>query len=250
MIYVFEDKREDVLSEFFRKAYPEDVSERFVYTNGNGAILSKVEQLLNCTHEIIVVFLDFYPTNNSITKIYSRLHYESRKNDNRVIVLPIVCAEFYLLKFLDKNNMITDKRKADIVLNFELFDDVLRSNDFTEIDIKFCTTFEKYCKLVTMKWVEDCAKTNKTQEYYTENCKCETLSNSDCISYELEQKSIDYIGQYPYVPKSTYDNEVEDSDVEEIWDVHRQLVGMFNSIADKLQPIDNTRTYRKIKTIR
>ena len=58
---------------------------KFIYANGNGYILGIVQQLLKNTQEIIVVFLDFYPTNDSIVRIYKNMRYESRKNNNRVI---------------------------------------------------------------------------------------------------------------------------------------------------------------------
>ena len=178
------------------------------------------------------------------------MRYESRKNNNRVIVLPIICAEFYILKLLSKNKMITDETKADIAFNFELYDEVLQSNEVTDLDVKFCKNFEKYCKLVTMKWVKECAKTNGTQEYYTESCVCNTLKDNSCESYGLIQKAIDYVSQYPCVPEGSYTNDRKNLTVEEIWDIHRQLVVMFNKIVDKFQSKDNSRKYSEIKAIR
>ena len=78
MIYIFEDKKEDILSEFFRKAYPSDIADKFIYANGNGYILSIIKQLLIDTKETLVVFLDFYPTNDSIVRIYKNIRFESR----------------------------------------------------------------------------------------------------------------------------------------------------------------------------
>jgi len=250
MIYIFEDKKDDILSEFFRKAYPSDIANKFIYANGNGYILGIVQQILKNTQEIIVVFLDFYPTNDSIVRIYKNMRFESRKNNNRVIVLPIVCAEFYILKLLDKNKMIIDNAKADVAFNFELYDEVLCSNDVTKKDVKFCKNFEKYCKLVSMKWVKECARTNSTQEYYTENCLCNTLKDNSCEDYGLIQKAIDYISQYPCVPEGSYTNDRKNLTVEEIWDIHRQLVDKFNKIADKLQTKDSSRKYHEIKAIK
>lgn len=250
MIYIFEDMKDDILSKFFREAYPKVISEKFVYTNGNGGIFDTVKKLIIETQETIVVFLDFYPTNDSIVRIYRKLRKESINNGNRIVVLPIVCAEFYILKLLDNNNMITDKAKAKIAFDFDLYDKVLQSNAFDAQDRKFCTTFEKYCKIVTMKWVKECARTNSTQEYYTENCICNTLNDGSCKSCELTQKAMDYISQYPCVPAGSYTNDNRHLTIDEIWDIHRQLVEMFNKIVDKLQPIDRSRKYKKISVIR
>jgi hypothetical protein len=35
-LILFEDKRDDLLSSLIRRAYPDSVSEKFVYANGNG----------------------------------------------------------------------------------------------------------------------------------------------------------------------------------------------------------------------
>jgi hypothetical protein len=35
-VILFEDKKDDLLSELFRRAYPETISEKFVYAEGNG----------------------------------------------------------------------------------------------------------------------------------------------------------------------------------------------------------------------
>lgn len=250
MIYIFEDMRDDVLSEFFRKAYPSEVANKFIYTNGNGGIISTVKEMIESTQDNIIVFMDFYPTNDSIVKIYKNLRRESRINENRIIVLPIVCSEFYILKFLDKNGMITDKTKSDIVFNFDLYDEVLKSNEVTDLDVTFCKNFEKYCKLVTMKWVKECARTNGTQEYYTEGCVCNTLKDDKCHYHELTQKAIDCISQYPCVPAGSYANNIKQLTIEEVWDIHRQLVNKFNEIVDKLEPIDSSRKYKKILPIK
>lgn len=49
MIYIFEDMKNDILSEFFRKAYPSEVADKFIYANGNGYILGIVQQMLKNT---------------------------------------------------------------------------------------------------------------------------------------------------------------------------------------------------------
>lgn len=250
MIYIFEDMKEDILSEFFRKAYPSKIADKFIYTNGNGGIKSTAKELLETTQDTIIVFWDFYPTNKSIVDIYRDLRKKSIAHDNRIIVLPIVCAEFYILKLLRKNEMITDENKANIAFDFDLYDEILQSNEVTDSDVKFCKNFEKYCKLVTMKWVKECAKTNGTQEYYTESCVCNTLNDNKCLSRELTQKAIDYISQYPCVPAGSYTDDIKQLTVDEIWDIHRQLVNMFNKIVDKLEPIDSSRKYRKISIIK
>ena len=46
--YIFEDKRDDILTSLFREAYSKDVSDNFIYTNGNTNIYDKVLGLYGC----------------------------------------------------------------------------------------------------------------------------------------------------------------------------------------------------------
>jgi hypothetical protein len=245
VIYVFEDKRDDVLSDFYRKAYPQDIGERFVYTNGNGNILDKVGKILELTNETIVVFLDFYPSNDSIVRIYKKLSHLSRNNNNRLVVMPIVCAEYYMLRLLKKNDMIIDKRSVDTALEFGLYDEILVSDE----DRKFCTTFEKYCKLVLMKSVKECVSTKGKCTYYREDCLCQMPADSECKENRLVDKASGYVGEYPCSPKGSYSSEKNYQTIDDIWNRHRELVDMFNNIADKMEKIDSGRKYRRVSPI-
>ena len=57
MIYLFEDKLEDSLSRLFRYSLPDSVKDSIEYSDGNGNLVKRAEELLN-QHETVVVILD------------------------------------------------------------------------------------------------------------------------------------------------------------------------------------------------
>ena len=56
MIYIFEDKEDDILARLFRKSYSIEATNKFVYSNGNGRIIKTAEEYLKETQEEICVF--------------------------------------------------------------------------------------------------------------------------------------------------------------------------------------------------
>ena len=85
MIYLFEDKLEDSLSKLFRYSLPDSVKDSIEYSDGNGNLVKRAEELLN-QHETVVVILDTVPANKSIRDIYIALRRLSRQHDYRLIV--------------------------------------------------------------------------------------------------------------------------------------------------------------------
>lgn len=80
MIYLFEDKLEDSLSKLFRYSLPDSVKDSIEYSDGNGNLVKRAEELLN-QHETVVVILDTVPANKSIRDIYIALRRLSRQHD-------------------------------------------------------------------------------------------------------------------------------------------------------------------------
>ncbi len=97
MIVIFEDKMDDLLSNLFRSAYSNC---SFIYSNGNGNLETLVRHYLDSSDEFIMVYLDTIPDNKDTINIYKTLARISRRNNFRVIVMPIVCAEYYFISSL------------------------------------------------------------------------------------------------------------------------------------------------------
>lgn len=62
MIFVFEDKKDDLLSVLFRASYSNC---SFIYANGCGNLESCVEDNLSKSDDTILVFLDTIPDNKN-----------------------------------------------------------------------------------------------------------------------------------------------------------------------------------------
>ena len=56
MIYIFEDKEDDILSRLFRKSFSLEATNKVVFSNGNGRIKKTAEEYLKETQEEICVF--------------------------------------------------------------------------------------------------------------------------------------------------------------------------------------------------
>jgi hypothetical protein len=81
---LFEDKRDDLLSRLFRKAYPDSISEKFEYANGNGNFVVLARKILETSQENVYVLLDSPPCNPSVNEVYMNLAKLSREFDKRL----------------------------------------------------------------------------------------------------------------------------------------------------------------------
>lgn len=107
MYYIFEDKQDDVTSKLFRQAYKNDSTDKyFIYTDGNGMLISTAEEKLADGISTVAVFLDLIPGNESCVRIYKGLRNLARMkaNKNRLFVFPILCSEYYIILSLIEYN--------------------------------------------------------------------------------------------------------------------------------------------------
>ena len=235
MIFIFEDHEEDIISKFFRKAYPDSIANTFIYAKGNGKIKKIAEQTLNMTNDTVVVFFDTIPGNKETWKIYKTLRDMSIRVNYRMIVLPLVCMEYYLIKALKDSQVIIDNTGIDICINKDLyFNSPLIS---TADDKAMVKNFEKYCKLILIKNLKSCAcHSGKTTmkcygAYYLNDCFCEFKDNA-CYQEELYTKLKNYLSQFDCVPANSIivDNKI--LSIDEVWDIHRKLVQEYNKMVN------------------
>lgn len=256
MKYVFEDKRTDIISQFFMQAYPNKTSDEFIYTEGNGELKGVLSDLLLNTSENIIVYMDAIPGNKDITKIYKELGSISIKNSYRAIILPIVCSEYYLIQYLNNENILTDKTGVDIALNKDFYKNSPLLN--TQQNIDFVKNFEKYCKLITMTSPRLCANLSKRNAhgkykiFYTQDCICKVRENNCTTNINKIDKSINFISQYPCVPSKSHSKNYKSFTIEQVWDIHRQLVSEFNQMVNKYKTADpaNANLYKPISVIK
>lgn len=219
MILLFEDKEEDTLSCLLRKSFDTN-SIPFVYANGNGRLVEKATELLE-KEDTIIVLLDTIPANKSIRDVYLALRRLSRKNDCRVIVWNIVCAEYYFIKAfgeVDELKAFESKTDIDIIKSRNSY--VESSLIVTDEDRAFTKTFEKFCKLFILKNGGECV--NKSKAFFLDDCG----QNESCRSLSNAEKSEMYGREYGCF-------EISDWSIEEAWKIHRKLLDEANQMIEK-----------------
>lgn len=135
--------------------------------------------------------MDMIPGNKETAKIYKSLRDMSFKSQYRLVVLPVVCMEYYLVKSLKASQVMKSQAGVDICINKDVyFDSPLI---VTDIDKSFVKNFEKYCKLILIKNLKKCAShSGKTTEvrygkYYLKDCFCQ-YEETECIEEKLLAK--------------------------------------------------------------
>lgn len=98
MIFMFEDDGNDLLSQLFRKAYPEDISDKFKYLKGISNAKDEIESIMKETSESVTLFMDLVPDNLDLRSKYNTLRLMSRRNNFRLIIIPTLCLEFCFIK--------------------------------------------------------------------------------------------------------------------------------------------------------
>lgn len=255
MIYIFEDNSDADISVLYKKAYDKDIIHKFVYAEGNGRIKENVNNYLSITSEKIVVFMDTIPGNKDCFRIYSELSYISRNNNYRVVVLPIICAEYYMIKSIKNKQLFIDKEEVDNCINKHphILSKLLKYPD----KAKYCRNFEKYCKYILKYNVNsDCLKPYSKEkdingEYYRKDCECEKF-DFKCKESSLLNKAVNLLIEYKYVPSGSGIQAVKDLTEEELWDVHKILVDEYNQFVDVYKAADEdsfNNKYRKLKYI-
>lgn len=159
MKYLFEDKKDDYLSVLFRYSLPEKLSKMIEYSNGNGYLVSKSEELLK-TGEVVIVILDTIPANKSIRDIYISLRRLSKQYEYRLVVWNIICAEYYFIECFGENSNLR--------------------------------AFEKFCKLYIMKNGAQCIYPESY--FFDGDCTCDT----ECVKELLVNKSEEYRNAYEF----------------------------------------------------
>lgn len=153
MRYIFEDKKEDLISRFYRSAFREDFSENyFIYAGGAGNLEDKMmDTIQKYKKEDILIFMDMPPGNREVRKIYIQLKALIKKEGYPVLIIPIVCAEYYLINSLVELGVVPKNTNIKICTEIDLFKkSTLYEN---ENERKRFNNFERYCKFILIKGV-------------------------------------------------------------------------------------------------
>lgn len=258
MIYMFEDDERDPIPQLFQCSYDRQMSDCFIYTRGNGNIYNSVESLINNTDEQILVYLDTIPGNLDTRRIYVKLSALSRKNNYRVIVMPIIGSEYLFIRSVERENVILSQE--DIRICVELRPYFTSKMLKGEQERKYCTSYKKYCKLILKKESLDCIRNSEDNGanrhfrwYYSKDCGCEDVLKS-CKDKTLQDKSAALLNSYPIIPRGSKLDDLTKITIDGAWKIHRELVDVHNVLCNKLMQaepnMEKKNNYKLIKYIK
>lgn len=228
-MYIFEDCQDNTLCQLFNMAYSDEVQAKFLYANGNGNLKKLVTEILNNSEEELYVFMDMVPDNYDIVKIYRKLAKLSQKNNYKVMVLPIICREYYAIKAFKDLELFKENKNIDICLNKLDYTDVV-GEDIYGNALKNSVNFENFCKNVLASIGKTCLALPRYLNedagwFYKSNCPCAIDS---CVSLSLSDKVEDNIRAFQYIPRDSYYGTGSVYEFEEAWCIHRRLVDDYN----------------------
>lgn len=235
MKYIFEDKEDSTLSKFFRLQYPK-LSKDFIYAGGNTYIPSLLFTLLaDIKQTDVCLFMDLIPDN----PITSFLFRQIRMNYNDIIIVPCICAEYYMLCSLD-NSLVSDidsvSRVRSIFLDYKSCGLVHRYNSLIAQK-----NFEKFCKFVLKRGTSRCVSCDRrlreSDIYYISDCPCNTQCHK--IKATLTQKVLAYVSSYPLYP----DNSLSSLDTKNIRLLINEELDKYNSTVKDSRNLINPRFY-------
>lgn len=244
MVYVFEDCKTSMLSQFFEKAYPPEVVANFHYARSNSKILAYITAHFD-RQEKIAVCLDMMPGNRNLRDHYYELADLVPLYPN-LRVFPIMCKEYYLLKALRGTCCVRNSNWVDTCLDFGVPSDTSPSILETDDERRYCTTMERFSKLTARKALTQCARIGRLSDhesgerpYYEQDCICSAgLSTAICVPIFMREKSNRYVRQFGVFPSGSCVPDVVGITWEGTIAAHRLLVDAYNCLSEKLSMSD------------
>lgn len=210
MVCILEDNENALLSKLFRCGY--DDTSNIIYAEGNANIKSKVIEYLD-KNEYVICLMDLVPGVKEIANIFKDLGRVSKKYGFKLIVIPIVCSEYYLLKSIRSDLMDLET----YIRNIQSVKDNSKS-------------YEYYCKQFIRNNVRDCISlsSNNNQKYgfyYEKEFCCDE-------QHSLIDKSLALLREYPCVPNHSKLSDKTALNYDDLWNLHREYVNHYNSLTN------------------
>lgn len=210
-LYLFEDQENTPLPEFFKSGFCEETSNSFRYSNGNGALRTRAEELLEDPSIQLVIFVDLVPNNIFTASVFTDLCVLARKNLSRVLVIPILGSEYYFIKSLQSKDICKDRHIEEVFCNIEGYTDRLKLF-FESLGIKEkrYATFEKLGKRLIEHNYNICIShpNDKYRSYFKHDCRCEYPKPSECKhkNYSTKDKTRDLLMEYSIIPSGSLED--------------------------------------------
>lgn len=219
--FIFEDSENTPVSQMLKHSYNGDR----IYFSNSGTRLGKkikgVRNLVGSNGNIFLGFLDVVPNNRNTVNLYNRFCDSFSDYDN-VFIIPILCIEYIVLKFLCNENILPYKENElllieDIVKaqNWNFPKGVLPKSD------KHGGTMERVYKHILNDHSPSCLinispqdkeKSIEYGKFYKEDCKC---NNCTLCQYTLSKKAEGIYCTLPIfdVPDETYKSILNNLDI-------------------------------------
>lgn len=244
MYYVFKDKENSPTAVLLNRLYKGNV----IYSKGIGTAKTIIKEMLALDENVeIALFMDAIPGNRSIASLYESFITISSNFDNRLIVLPIVCSEYYCLKAFGN----VEDSDINICINKESF----MGTETYKNNKNYCKTFEKYCKLLAREKLPSCAShitdedgNEKYMLYYSTGCTCNTCKYEH-LKHSITYKAIKLASELDVIPSTKLSAaNVHKLTRKDVVAIHRKLVDDYNKLAETLEASDKSgRSYIRFR---
>lgn len=246
MVYVFEDSKNSLLSKLFEQAYPSEVASTFHYTRGNRKIKTYITNNLDKKEQIIVL-LDVMPGNKDLRDCYYEIA-ELLPDYKNLRIFPIMCKEYYLLQALSGSSRVINQNWVDTCLDFGFPQDTKPPILVTAEEKEYCTTAERFSKIVARKALSQCVRVGVIQagettvrHYYSEDCICgEEMVGCGCVPDSLRNKACKYVRRFRVFPAGSFIPDVIDIPWGRTVDTHKKLVDIYNAITERMRSSGKT----------
>ena len=173
MRIIFEDSRKSPIS---RLLLGSSAGKYMIFCEGYRGIRSAVEDAIS-NNEDVMVYIDVSPNNEYTTNMFKKI-LKIPKRGHSIIVVPIICAEYILLRMLVQYGYIDDicvkdKGLSELIIGYVV--------DLTNGVIGEGKSLEKVCKHIIMNHLPWCLqnKQNKPGKFLCDDCNCETCDLLD-----------------------------------------------------------------------
>ena len=210
------------------------IKDKLWWVGGAGKIIPAIKSLSKKSE--IYVFMDLVPDNRETANLYRDIRM-LRKEGYDILVFPIPCAEYYMIKVLCDLGIQSRTPDIDIVLKRGVYyNSSILDNPQSKEHIK---NFETFCKVVLSKMGMMCAcKSNEKDRelnnlkgrFYRADCQC-TACN---FRYSMQQKAEKLLSIYRCFPPGAYViyYKIRKYSRNDCIAIHREMVDEYNLIVD------------------
>lgn len=205
--YIFEDNKQDDIQRLICYLYRfmPAVDTYFHWVQGASNILHTIKSIGN--EDEIFVFMDLVPDNPSTAEIYMDIRRIYKKGYN-VLVFPIPCAEYFMIKALCNLNIQKTNQELLSLLNEEVY--YSSSLLDTLENQRYITSFERYCKIMLKHLDSECGYKSNNEDriydrlkgrFYRKDC---SMCDGCSMEYTLQRKAEELLHNYPCAPVGAY----------------------------------------------